>query len=238
MQLVNKTIVLTGASDGIGREIALKLAKAKAHLALVARDPQKLASVHNDCLKAGAHIVEIFPTDLRDPVEVKKLAERILAKFAEIHILINDAGIWQKRGELEEIEDQAICDIVATNLTGMVILTKYLLPILRKQAEAAILNVSSRSGVTAQPGQTVYSASKWGVTGFTEVLKVDLANTNIKVAGVYQAGVQTGLHRKTGEVIPDDKYQKFIPPAELAEAIVFMLGRPNNAWIHDLRIGG
>ena len=129
--------------------------------------------------------------------------------------------------------ENVVDDVISTNLTALIHVTRLVIPILRKQKEAAIINVSSKSGVTAQAGQSVYSASKWGVRGFTEVLKIDLKNTGIKVAGVYQSGINTKMFEKTGEKVPSEK---FTNPVDLAEVIVYILSQPEKIWLHEVRV--
>ena len=107
---------------------------------------------------------------------------------------------------------------------------------IKKQKEAAIINVISKSGVTAQEGQTIYSASKWGMAGFTEVLKTDLHGSHVRVASVYQSGTRTDMFMKTGEKFSAEKLEKFTDPADLADVIVFMLSRPPKIWLHDVRV--
>ena len=126
-----------------------------------------------------------------------------------------------------------IDDVIATNLTAMIHCTQLLLPNLKKQPEAAIINISSRSGLIAPKGQSIYAASKWGVTGFTEVLKVDLKDTDIRVAGIYQGKMNTKIFEKTGDEVSTENYTN---PSDLAEVIVFMLSRPSKIWLHDVRV--
>lgn len=95
--------------------------------------------------------------------------------------LINNAGIWQKMLPAEQVEESVVDDVIATNLTALIHCTRLFLPYIKKQKEAAIINISSKSGVTGQEGQSVYSASKWGVRGFTEVLKTEFKHTNVRV---------------------------------------------------------
>lgn len=229
MNLQNKTAVITGASDGLGREIALKLVKEKTNLVLIARNQEKLSEVEKECLNLGAVSVKNFAVDIRNTTDLKK----VLGQLLNVDILINNAGIWQKVGPLEEIEESVIDDVIATNLTAMIHATQLLLPALKSQPEAAIINISSRSGVTAPQGQSVYAASKWGVTGFTEVLKNDLKDTKIRVAGIYQGGTNTKLFEKAKQDFPIDT---FIDPKDLADVIVFMLSRPEKIWLHDVRV--
>ena len=193
MNLKNKVIVITGASDGIGKQIALRLAKKNTKLALIARDEKRLNNVCEEAGKLGAIEAEAYPCDLLDIKELKKTTETIISHFNGIDILINNAGIWQKLMPLEEIDEDTIDKVIRTNLTALIHATKLFLPSLKEKKEAAIINISSKSGTVAQEGQSVYTASKYGAKGFTDVLKVDLKNTNVRVAGVYQSGTNTSM---------------------------------------------
>ena len=134
---------------------------------------------------------------------------------------------------LEEISAEVVDDVITTNLTALIHTTRLCLPMLKSQPEAVIINVSSKSGMVAQAGQSVYTASKFGVRGFTEVLKVDLKDTKVRVAGVYQSGTNTQMFAKTGETFDTNK---LTDPADLAEAIVFMMTRPAKIWLHEIKV--
>jgi len=233
MKLKDKVAVVTGVSDGLGREIALKLAKEGVSLALLARDENRLQKVAIEARKLGSPSVSYYICDLGDRKQIEASVKTILSDFKDINILINNAGIWHKRGQLEEINEDLIEQIIRVNLTAVIQLTRLLLPSIREQKDAAIINISSRSGVRIAEGQSVYSASKWGVRGFTEVLKTDLVNTSVKVAAVYQAGVRTKLFEKAKEDMPTKKYME---PTDLAEIIIFMLSRPPKLWLYDVRV--
>lgn len=233
MNIKDKVVVVTGASDGIGKQVALKIAKEGSNLALVARNEERLNQVKEECLKLGSPKVEIYVCDISKKEEVKQTVNKIISDFNSVDILLNIAGVWQKLNNLENIDDQTIDDVLDINLKGLIYMTKELLPVMKKDTESIILNVSSRSGIVANAQQSVYSASKWGVTGFTEVLKVDLKGTNIRVAGVYQGKTQTDIFSKTGDDVDISKGSK---PDDLADVIVFMLTRPPQIWLHDVRI--
>jgi len=158
---------------------------------------------------------------------------RVLFRSGPIDILINNAGIWHKAGPLDSIDPAMIEATLATNLSGAIHLTRALLPGLRSREEAAILNVVSKSGVLAQAGQAVYTASKYGMRGFTDVLKQDEAESGVRVAGLYQSGTNTGMFDKAGEDVPN---HIFTEPDDLADVVVFMLSRPAKLWMHDVRI--
>ena len=112
-------------------------------------------------------------------------------------------------------------------------MTRAFLPGLRDRPEAAILNVVSKSGVLAQAGQSVYTATKYGMRGFTDVLKEDEMQSGVRVAGLYQSGTNTGMFAKAGEDVPN---HIFTEPDDLADVVVFMLSRPAKLWMHDVRV--
>jgi NADP-dependent 3-hydroxy acid dehydrogenase YdfG len=233
MILKDKVVVVTGASEGIGRAIAERLSKEGAVLALTGLSGDKLQEVANN-INSGGGKAEAFVCDLRDINQVRGSVEAIAAKFGSIDVLINNAGIWQKVMQLDQIEDSVIDDVIATNLKGTIAMTKYVLPHLRaKQEETAIINIVSRSGVTAKEGQSIYAASKYGAKGFTDVLRVDLKDTKIRIGAVYQAGVNTHLFSKTGEDISTDN---FTEPQDLADAVAYMLNRPAKIWLTEIHV--
>lgn len=233
MNLKGKVAVVTGASDGLGREIALRLAKNEVSLALVARSLDKLEEVKSKTEKLGSPKVSIYQCDISDKKQVSDTIRQIEVDFNEIQILLNIAGIWQKLNLLEDVPEEEVDSVIDTDLKGMIYMTRLMLPILKRQEEAIIIDDSSRSGVTAQAGQSIYSAAKWGVRGFTDVLKEDLKGTRVRVAGIYQGGTNTKMFEKSGEHFDQDK---FISPEDLADVVVFMLSRPPKIWLHDVRV--
>ncbi|MBP9817681.1 SDR family oxidoreductase [Candidatus Shapirobacteria bacterium] len=224
MNLKNKNIIVTGGSDGIGLEIVKKLIDQEANVIVVSRKRDNLGDI-----KAS-----FYDCDLQDGNQINRTINKIIDDHKNIHCLINNAGVWQNKNIVENISDEEIDQVISTNLTGLIKITKHCLPNLKLQDESIILNISSRSGVVAGENQSVYCASKFGVYGFTEVLKIDLKGTNVKVAGVYQGGIATKFFQKAGDInVP---YTTFTNPADLASALVFMLTQPKNIWISDIRI--
>ncbi len=233
MNLKNKTVVITGASDWIGKEIALSLATKKTNLVLIARNLEKLESVKKEALKQWANKVEIYSCDISDNWVIRSTIDQANKDFGWIDILINNAGIWQKLMPLEDIEQNTIQDVIRTNLTGLINMTQAVLPILKKQNEAAIINISSKAWIVAQEHLNVYNASKFWVSWFTESLKIDLKWSNVRVATVHQAWINTGMFANTWENFP---VEKFSEPADLANVVKFMLSQPPKIWLHDVRV--
>ena len=228
-----KTLVITGASNGIGKEIALAAAKESTKLVLIGRNLEKLKEVKKQSLSLGAQEVHIYSCNLCDTKEIIDATQDIISKVWNVDILINNAWIWQKMKDIDEVSKEIVDDVIATNLTGLIHMTRLLLPAIRKVEEWAIINVSSQSWFIAQAGQSVYTATKYWVRGFTEVLKVDLKDTNIRVAGVYQSGTNTSMFALSGE---EKDTSNFTEPSDLADVILFMLSRPAKIWLHDVRV--
>ncbi len=233
MQLAGKRVVVTGGSDGVGRHICLKLAAEGGQLAILGRNEERLAKVKAEASALGAADPQTYSVDFNEPGGVARVAAQIIDDLGGVDILINNAGIWHKTGPLDTISDDVLIATVQTNLTATMQLTQKLLPNLRSQEEAAILNVISKSGVVAQAGQSVYTATKYGMRGFTDVLKEDEAETGVRVAGLYQSGMNTGMFAKAGEDVPN---HIFTEPEDLADVVVFMLSRPAKLWMHEVRV--
>jgi NADP-dependent 3-hydroxy acid dehydrogenase YdfG len=233
MNLKDKVAIVTGASDGLGKQVALKLAKEGVSLALVARNEERLGEIKSETERLGSPKVNTYSCDISDSKQVEDVVRQIEVDFNEVQILLNIAGIWQKLNLLEDISIEEIDGVIDTDLKGMIYMSHFVLSILKRQKEAIIINDSSKSGVTAQPGQSVYTAAKWGVRGFTDVLKEDLKETSVRVAALYQGGTNTGLFNKSGEHFDQNK---FIDPESLADVVIFMLSRPSRIWLHDVRV--
>ena len=233
MNLKNKIAVITGASDGIGKHISLRLAKDGVNLALIGRNKMRLEEVAIQAKKLGALKVKTYVCDIQKGDDLEKIVNLIISDFGNIDILINNAGVWQKLMPVEEINKDTIDNVIGTNLTALINVTKLFIPILKNREEAAIINVVSKSGIVAQEGQSVYSASKYGVRGFTEVLRLDLKDSNIKVAGLYQGGINTEMFKKA-----DDNFSTadFTEPADLADVVAYMLSLPKKIWLYDVRV--
>lgn len=233
MNLKNKTVVITGASDGVGKQISIRLAKEGVNLALIGRNQKRLEEVAAQAKELGALKTKIYVCDIQKGDDLEIIVNLIISDFNSIDILINNAGIWQKLMPVEEMEKGIIDNVISTNLTALINATRLFIPILKNREEAAIINVVSKSGVVAQEGQSVYSASKYGVRGFTEVLRLDLKDSNIKVAGLYQGGINTEMFKKA-----DDNFStaNFTEPADLADVVAYMLSLPKKIWLYDVRV--
>jgi len=237
MNISGKTIVVTGASEGIGKEISLALARRGANIALVARNTANLNNVLAEVMALGSTDSKVYTCDVADPSQIKATAKQIIADYGDKLVgLVNNAGIWQKKANLEDISDEELTAVLQIDLSGIIHFTKELLPHFKSVAESAIINISSRSGITAQAGQSVYSAAKWGIKGFTQVLKEDLQGTKVHVSGVYQGGTNTEMINKAGENFSPEKLASFIKASDLGEVIAYMLSLPPQIWLSEIHV--
>jgi NAD(P)-dependent dehydrogenase (short-subunit alcohol dehydrogenase family) len=231
--LKNKIVIVTGASEGIGRSIAVHVAAEGGRPILISRNSDTLDDVVKEIKDAGGQAVK-YVCDIRNKKAVDSVVQSVIKDHGHIDVLINNAGIWQKLSQLDEIQDSMIDDIVATNLLGTIYMTKAVLPHLRANANhTAIINIVSKSGVLAQEGQSIYTAAKFGVKGFTDVLRIDLKSSNIHVGAVYQSGTNTDMFRKTGEAFDTEK---FTDPNDLANAVVYMLTQADKMWMPEIHV--
>lgn len=226
-----KTILITGASDGIGRSIALKLSEQKDNLILFGRDDSKLQTVKSACEANGA-AVATYAFDLTDNTKRKSVVDEILSK-QPVDVLINNAGIWHKVGDITSLSEEKIAEVINVNLTAQILLTRQLLDQMRSLEDTAIVNIVSKSGLVAQAGQSAYTASKYGLKGFTDVLREDTKDEPIRIGAVYQSGTATDLFSKAGDDFP---VEKFTNPDDLADVVVFMLTRPKKIWLNEVQV--
>jgi short-subunit dehydrogenase len=164
----DKVIIITGASSGIGKALALACASRGAKLALAARNPGKLSEL-SAMLRNTAHL--ILPTDVSVEEDCRILVEKTLERFGHIDILINNAGI-SMRALFSEVDLAVIHALMDTNFWGTVYCTKYALPHLLK-TQGSLVGVSSIAGYKGLPGRAGYSASKFAMQGFLEVVRIE-----------------------------------------------------------------
>ena len=189
----NKTVVLTGASDGIGAEIARQLAPEKPRLVLAARNEDRLNEVAFRCRKAGAEIL-VVPTDIADRSQCERLIAQTGERFGGIDVLVNNAGI-SMHAKFDEITDLSTFEtVMAVNFFGAMWCTHAALPAL-KQSRGIIVGMSSLAGRTGVPGRTAYCASKFALSGFFEALRIEVAQAGIGVTMIFPGVVATETRR-------------------------------------------
>lgn len=220
--LKNKTVLVTGSTDGLGRLLALQLAHAGANVIVHGRSSAKtepLLKELGEINSSGSFSAIIC--DLNKPETIVEA----FANIKQLDILVNNAGIWQE-GNTVEVPPERIIEVSNVNLTAPMVIIRALLPILLKSAFSQILNTSSIAGVTLPEGyyHTIYTATKWGLQAFTEAMAKEYDGKNLRVMGYYPGGMNTKLFVKGGIDYKENESWMF-DPQESVEAIIFMLTR-------------
>ena len=180
--LGERVALITGASRGLGRAMALALGGAGAQLALVARDADKLAETA-EAVRAQGGTAETFQADISVEEQVLALEKAVIGRFGTLHILINNAGI-NIRKPLTEFTLEEWQRVTGTNLTGVFLMCRAFIPHMKGHGYGRILNMTSVMSHVALAGRTAYAASKSGLLGFTRALALELAPDGITVVGI------------------------------------------------------
>jgi len=197
MNASNKTFVVTGGGNGMGRELVLLLLHKNARVAAIDIRQEALDETLN---LAGAHKSRLSThlVNITNKAEVEALPEKIIKLHGSIDGLINNAGIIQPFVKIKDLDYDAIDRVMQVNFFGMLYMTKTFLPYLLERPEAHIVNTSSMGGFLPVPGQSVYGASKAAVKLFTEGLNSELLETNVRVTIVFPGAIQTHIAENSG----------------------------------------
>jgi uncharacterized protein len=194
------TIVVTGASGGIGRELAVQLAARAAILVLIARRAEVLEELRQELtsLYSGLRVV-VITTDLSDEAEVERALAELHAQVGEVDVLVNNAGIGDS-GLFDRAKWVRTRQLLATNVLAPVRLSLALVPAMVARGRGGVLNVGSGAGLTIMPAAAAYTASKHFIDGFSEALRADLAGTGVVVTQVCPGPVDSGFDQAAGSV--------------------------------------
>jgi 3-oxoacyl-[acyl-carrier protein] reductase len=224
---------VSGASRGIGRAIALQLARCGAAVACVARTAEGLQGTL-DAIRGLGGAAEAFPGNVGEADDVARVVEQVESKFEKVHILVNNAGIT-KDGLMLRMEDSAWEDVLKTNLSSVFYFTRAVGALMMRQRYGRIINITSVAGLVGNPGQANYSASKAGVIGFTRTVAKELASRKITVNAVAPGFITTDMT----DVLPGkvkDKVKEIIPmgrmgaPEDIADLVTYLAG-PGAAYL-------
>jgi len=191
VSLKGRVAVITGGSRGIGRAIALALGAAGARLAMVGRDQAKLAESEALAREAGAE-ARTFVCDVREEVEVRKLADDVMSGFGAVHILVNSAGTAIRKNVIDFSLDEWRA-VIDTNITGVFLACKYFVPHMKGRGYGRIINLASIMAHVSSEGRGVYSATKHAVAGLTKALALELVGDAITCVAISPGFVATDL---------------------------------------------
>lgn len=229
MELRERVVVITGGSSGLGRETAVRFAKAGSFVVVAARRERDLEETVHLCRRAGG-VAEAVVADVTRAEDMQRLVDRVIQLRQRIDVWVNNAGITLfaplTRGPLE-----AHRAVIETNLMGPIIAARAVLPVFRRQGEGILINVGSVLSWVAQPFVPSYVASKFGVRGITEALQAEFADDpEIHICGIYPFSIDTP-HFESGATVMEHASRAIPPvqaPEKVAEAIVELARRPRS----------
>jgi NAD(P)-dependent dehydrogenase (short-subunit alcohol dehydrogenase family) len=227
MRLEGRTAVVTGAAGGIGRAIAVSLARRGCNLALADLDEAGMAETA--ALTRGVRVSR-HCVDVADRIAVAEFPNIVAAEHGGVDVLVNNAGV-AVGGTFEQVSDEDFEWLFEINFWGVVRMTRAFLPLLRASGDARVVNISSVYGLIAPPEQVAYASSKFAVRGFSEALRHELQGSGIGVTVVHPGGVNTSIAEKArvpAGVSEEEvarrlaKYRKLLrlPPEIAGETIV------------------
>lgn len=233
--------IVTGATAGIGRATAIALARNNYDVIITGRRSEKLESVEEAIRSKTDADVLSLSFDIRDKEAVKDAFDKLTGKWANVDVLVNNAGL---AAGLSLIHEGSVDDweqMIDTNIKGLLYITRLITPGMVKREKGHVINIGSIAGKEAYESGNVYNASKFAVDGLTQAMRIDLVEYGIKVTAVNPGAAETefSLVRFKGDQEQADKvYEGFTPlyAEDIAEAILFTITRPPHVNIDDLVI--
>lgn len=214
-----KHILITGGSDGIGKLAATKLQAAENDVTILGRDPIKTQS-------AAAEIgCKYAVVDVTDASEV----QRVCSEIGQVDVLINNAGIWVE-GPIDEMSLDGIHKTIDINTLGTIYTTQAVVAGMKQRSNGRIINIISQAGLYGRQNRSVYSASKWALTGFTQSLQEELKPFGIAVSGFYPGAINTGFFAKAGS---NKDRSKALDPGFVADALVYLCNLPDHISVPE-----
>ncbi|KEF55786.1 oxidoreductase [Exophiala aquamarina CBS 119918] len=251
-RLAGKTILVTGASSGIGRSVAQEFARTSPEnlkLIITARRIDTLKQVAADINKEVGSGVQVLPVqlDVSKPDQVRNLIPSLPQEFRDIDVLVNNAGLVKGMAQAPNIDPADIDVMFATNVTGLINLTQAVLPVFKNKqggtdgGRGDIINIGSIAGREGYPGGSIYCATKAAVRTFTDSLRRELIATRIRVIEIDPGQVETefSVVRFGGDKAKADAVYKGVEPLtpdDIAEVVVFTAGRRENVVVADTLI--
>ncbi|RMF57383.1 MAG: SDR family oxidoreductase [Calditrichaeota bacterium] len=226
-----KTVLITGASRGIGRALALKFAEHNYSLALTGRDNRKLDETAEMVQKQSGKRPLVIPADLKDPQAIRRLADQVLDQWGYVDILVNNAGVLYTRPFLE-LSDEEVVEMMEVNFLGLFRLTREILPSMIKREHGTIVNIASLAGKHGFRNGTGYAASKFAVRGFAQSLMLEVRDKGVRVITVFPGSVDTEMRSAHSTTRSDTVLQ----PEDVAHAVFAAVSVDKRAMMSEIDI--
>ena len=208
MNLKDKVIVITGGSKGFGKTLAELFVKEGAKIVINSNNKKEIKKVASEMEVLG------ICADVTKEKDLIKLADKVIKKFGNIDIWINNAGLWIPHAFVEDFDMDKVRKMFDVNVIGLINGSRVALHLMKKRGTGTIINVISDSALAGRPMSSAYSASKWAVDGFTKSIREE--NKNISILSIYPGGMKTDIF---GEVKPDD-FNDFMETKYVAEKVI------------------
>ncbi len=227
MKLKDRVAVVTGASRGIGRSIALHFAGEGAKLAISGRDPDRLNELHDELRAKGNEVISILG-DVSNEADVVKLIKGTVEAFGRIDILVNNAGFGIFKPVIH-MKTEEFDSLFGVNMRGAFIATREALRYMIAQNDGVIINIASLAGKNALENGAAYAATKWAMIGFAKSVMLEVRKHNIRVVTISPGSVDTdfGLSNRHNR-------DRILKPDDVAEAAVLAAGLPATAMMSEI----
>ena len=222
---MERTIIITGGSDGLGKAIAKRL-KENNKVIIISKDEESLVKTSEEIN------CDYYVCDVTDYKQVNNTINNIIEKYNKIDILINNAGVWLA-GDLTETDYERIRNCIDVNTKGPIYMTKAVLTSMYENKEGLIINVCSQASFDSDDFSTVYNASKWAMRGFNRSIQKDVSKKGIKVTGFYPGFMQTDIFKKAGN---DYDTSTGLEVEKVAKAIEFIVNCEDDVIIPEFGI--
>jgi NAD(P)-dependent dehydrogenase (short-subunit alcohol dehydrogenase family) len=226
-----RVAVITGGGTGIGLAAARLFAQSGYYVIITGRNAKRLKRAADNISKKSGQVTAIA-CDVRDPASVNRLFGEIGKRHASIDVLLNNAGVAHTLVPVDQLPIETWKDVIDTNLTGMFLVTRAALPLMR--AGGTIVNNLSVAAVQPFAGMSAYNASKYGALGFTQALREDLRKRGIRVLALLPGATDTEIW---GQFWPGAPREKMISAGTVAQAVLHAVSAPGNTTIEEIRIG-
>lgn len=239
--LRGKTVLITGASSGIGKATAIAFAQEGAKILICSRRLDPLQELARELIASGADSTYAFALDVSDRIAVERTLPGLPAEWRDIDILVNNAGLSRGLNKVYEQDPEDWREMIDTNVLGLLHVTRAIVPHMVERGVGHVINLGSTAGHMTYANGTVYCASKAAETAISEGLKLDLMGTPVRVTSIDPGMVETDFSKvrfRGDEEKAAKVYANITPlqPSDVADAIVWVASRPVHVNIHSMLI--